>query len=144
MVALERLCLVVPATLVGARGVTERIMGLCEPFSAEDRILYATAVMEWLVNVVKHSYAGALGAYITIHVVPGSQSIELIIEDTGKGMPSGGFNAAPREFVIDAADVAQLPETGRGISIVKSVMDTVQYESVDGINRFTAVKRWRR
>ncbi len=134
----------VPATLLGARAVTERIMGLCEPFDAEDRVLYATAVMEWLVNVVKHSYADVLGAHITVHVVPGPDSIVLIIEDTGRGMPGDGFNAAPRELVFDAANVAQLPEAGRGIAIVKSVMDTVQYESAGGINRFTAVKRWSR
>jgi serine/threonine-protein kinase RsbW len=140
--AREPLRLVVPVTLLGARAATERIIGLCDQFDTETRALYGTAVMEWLVNVVKHSCADVPGAQVTVHVIPGPQSIELVIEDTGRGMPADRFDAAPREVNFDVTDVAQLPEAGMGIAIVKSVMDTVRYETVGGVNRFTAVRRW--
>jgi len=136
--------LMMPATLQDARAATESIVSLCDRFKTEDRALYGTAVMELLVNVVKHSYAAAPGAVVAIYVVSGPQSIELIIEDTGKGMLPERLTNAPRELSFDATDLAGLPEAGMGIAIVKSVMDTLQYESECGVNRLTAIKRWTR
>lgn len=136
--------LMMPATLQDARAATESIVKLCDRFKTEDRALYGTAVMELLVNVVKHSYACAPGAVVTIHVISGPHSIQLIIEDTGKGMLPGRLANAPHELSFDATDVAGLPEAGMGIAIVKSVMDTLQYETECGINRLTATKRWTR
>jgi serine/threonine-protein kinase RsbW len=81
---------------------------------------------------------------VAIYVVSGPQSIELIIEDTGKGMLPARLADAPRELSFDATDLAALPEAGMGIAIVKSVMDTLQYETECGVNRLTATKRWTR
>jgi serine/threonine-protein kinase RsbW len=133
-----------PATLLDARLTTERIVSLCERFGAVDRALYATAVMELLVNIVKHGYKSTSGAVVAINVALGPDSIELIIEDTGIGMQPGQLAAAPTELSFDAADLACLPESGMGIAIVKSVMDTLHYETHFGVNRLTAVKRWTR
>ena len=138
----EGLRLVFPATLADAREVTELVTRLCGRMSADERALYATAVMELLVNVVKHGYGNAADATITISAVPGPDAIELIIEDTGIGMPAGRFDAAPAEVDFDAGDLSRLPEAGLGLAIVKSVMDTVQYRHDRGGNRLTAMRRW--
>jgi serine/threonine-protein kinase RsbW len=140
----EPLHLVVPATLLDARAATERVVNLCGRFDIEDRALYGTAVMEWLVNVVKHSYAHTSGALITIHVVTGPEAIELEIEDTGVGMAPGQFEAAPCEVTFDQTDLAGLPESGMGLAIIKTVMDSVHYQSERGVNRLRAVRRWAR
>jgi len=140
----EPLRLVVPATLVDARAATEKLMHLCDRFDAEDRALYGTAVMEWLVNVVKHSYRDAQGGHITICAVAGAEAIELIVEDTGRGIPPGKFEAAPAEVLFDSEDLAAVPESGMGLAIIKSVMDTVRYISDRGVNRLIAVRRWQR
>jgi anti-sigma regulatory factor (Ser/Thr protein kinase) len=136
--------LVVPATLLDARVATEQIVGLCDRFNTEDRADYATAVMEWLVNVVKHSYAHASGAQIRICAVAGPEGIELIVEDSGQGMAPWKFDAAPSELNFDATDITRLPESGMGLAIIKSVMDSVRYHSDCGVNRLTAVRRWQR
>lgn len=140
----EPLRLVVPATLLDARAATERIVGLCDRFNIEDRADYATAVMEWLVNVVKHSYAHAPGAEIRICAIAGPEAIELMVEDSGQGMAPWKFDAAPSELNFDATDITKLPESGMGLAIIKSVMDSVRYHSDCGINRLTAVRRWQR
>jgi serine/threonine-protein kinase RsbW len=140
----EPLHLVVPATLPDAQAATERVVDLCGRFDIEERALYGTAVMEWLVNVVKHSYAHVSGAHITIYVAAGPEEIELRIEDTGVGMAPGQFEAAPSKVTFDETDVAALPENGMGLAIIKSVMDRVDYHSEHGVNRFTAVRRWAR
>jgi len=140
----EPLRLVVPATLLDVRAATERIVGLCDRFSTEDRADYATAVMEWLVNVVKHSYAHAPGAQIRICAIAGAEAIELMVEDSGEGMLPWKFEAAPSELDFDATDISRLPESGMGLAIIKSVMDSVRYHSDAGVNRLTAVRRWQR
>jgi serine/threonine-protein kinase RsbW len=133
---------VFPATLSDARTATQRVESLCGPFTEVDRALFVTAIMELLVNVVKHSYRDTPGATIGVRVVPGPHSIELIIEDTGIGMPPALFAAAPSEVRFDAADRSSIPESGLGLAIVKAVMDTVMYERDRGVNRLTAVRRW--
>lgn len=140
----EPLRLVVPATLLDARTATERIVSLCDRFNTEDRADYATAVMEWLVNVVKHSYANAPGAEIRICAVAGSDGIELMVEDRGQGMAPWKFEAAAAELKYDPTDIFKLPESGMGLAIIKSVMDSVRYHSDGGVNRLTAVRRWQR
>lgn len=140
----EPLRLVVPATLLDARAATERIVALCDRFNTEDRADFATAVMEWLVNVVKHSYAHALGAKIRICAMAGPDAIELMVEDSGQGMAPWKFEAAPSELEFDETDITRLPESGMGLAIIKSVMDSVRYHSDGGVNRLTAVRRWHR
>jgi serine/threonine-protein kinase RsbW len=135
---------VFPATLSDARAATQRVESLCGPFTEDDRALYGTAIMELLVNIVKHSYRESPGATISMRVVPGSDSITLVIEDSGIGMPPDVFAAAPCEVRFNAADWSSIPQSGMGIAIVKSVMDTVKYERDRGINRLTAVRRWLR
>lgn len=136
--------LVVPATLLDARVATERIVGLCDRFNTEDRADYATAVMEWLVNVVKHSYAHAPASEIRICAIAGPEAIELMVEDSGQGMAPWKFDAAPSALDFDATDITKLPESGMGLAIIKSVMDSVRYHSDCGVNRLIAVRRWQR
>ena len=136
--------LVVPATLLDARAATEKVVSLCGRFGAEDRARYGTAVMEWLVNVVKHSYGDGRRDQILIRAIAGPESIELIIEDTGQGMTPQAFDAAPSELSFDPSDLSTVPESGMGLTIIKSVMDSVQYHTECGVNRLTAVRRWQK
>jgi serine/threonine-protein kinase RsbW len=141
---LEPLLLVVPSTLEAARAATEKVVALCDRLDEQERALYGTAVMEWLVNVVKHSYRQVADGEITLRAVVGAEAIELMIEDTGTGMASWEFEAAPACVSFDESDLAGLPESGMGLAIIKSVMDRVWYQSDCGIHRLTAVKRWQR
>jgi anti-sigma regulatory factor (Ser/Thr protein kinase) len=140
----EPVHLVVPATLQDARAATEKVVSLCDRLGVEDRARYGTAVMEWLVNVVKHSYAHRPDAHIAIQVLVGPDAIELMVEDTGKGMEPSRFEAAPAEVRFDPSKLSSLPESGMGLAIIKSVMDSVRYQCEHGVNRLTAVRRWRR
>ena len=136
--------LVVPATLLDARAATERVVGLCGRFGVEDRARYGTAVMEWLVNIVKHSYGDGRSGQIEIRALAGPESIELMIEDTGRGMPAQVFDAAPQTLSFNPSDLSTVPVSGMGLTIIKAVMDSVHYHSERGVNRLTAVRRWQR
>lgn len=144
MNAIEPLHLIVPATLESARVATDRVLELCSALDEHDRATYAVAVMEWLVNVVKHSYRFDERGQIRIRASTSSEAIELVIEDTGRGMPSERFEAAPPRVRFNPDDIDALPESGMGLSIIKSSMDTVSYSSAEGVNRLVALRRWRR
>ena len=131
-----------PATLPAARNATERLMALGERFDAEDRALYETAVMEWLANIVKHSYVPADGGSFRLIAEAGPLELHLVIEDRGRGLSAAEFEAAPSRIEFDPDALADLPESGMGLAILKSVMDSVLYEQQQGINRLIAVKRW--
>jgi serine/threonine-protein kinase RsbW len=100
--------------------------------------------MEWLVNVVKHSYAHRAEGRIVIRALVGPDAIELIVEDTGHGMTPTSFDAAPDEVQFDPLNISTLPESGMGLAIIKSVMDSVRYQSEHGVNRLIAVRHWDR
>ncbi len=142
MTDMEHFQLIVPATIMDARIATDTISNLCARFNEEDLAMFSTALMEILVNVVKHSYRLAEKAHMTVRVVLGKESIKLIVEDVGCGMTTEQFDLAPNEVNFDPTSTLNLPEGGMGLAIVKSVMDGVQYEQIDGVNRLTAVRRW--
>ena len=140
--ATEQLHLLVPATLTAARAATKRILAICPCQDPQQRALYAVAVMEWLVNVVKHGYRFAENERIRISATVYGDGMELQIEDTGCGISTERFEAAPAEVHFDPEDIASLPESGMGLAIIKTVMDSVAYSSSDGVNRLVAVRRW--
>ncbi len=142
MSEVEQFQLIVPATILDARAATDTISNLCVRFSEEDLAMFSTALMEILVNVVKHSYRLADKAHMTVRVVFGKEAIKLVVEDVGCGMTTQQFDLAPHEVNFDPTSTVNLPEGGMGLAIVKSVMDGVQYEQVGGVNRLTAFRRW--
>lgn len=137
------LSLLVPATLKAARAATERLMVLGERFDDESRALYETAVMEWLANIVKHSYRSYESGSIRMVAQAGPQELHLVIEDRGSGLSVAQFEAAPAQIDFDPDVMADIPESGMGLAILKMVMDSVLYEQQRGINRLIAIKRWR-
>lgn len=134
--------LLVPATLAAARDATERVMALGERFDELDRALFETAVMEWLTNIVKHSYVPADRGSIRLVAQGGPLELHLVIEDRGRGLTAAEFEAAHSQIEFNPEKLADLPESGMGLAILKSVMDSVLYEQQRGINRLIAVKRW--
>lgn len=134
--------LLVPATLSAAREATERLMMLGERFDEDSRALYETAVMEWLANVVKHSYRSGGAGDIRLVAEAGPLELHLVIEDRGCGLSAAQFEAAPAQIGFDPDAIADLPESGMGLAILKMVMDSVLYEQQQGTNRLIAIKRW--
>ncbi|HWI41092.1 MAG TPA: ATP-binding protein [Verrucomicrobiae bacterium] len=80
---------------------------------------------EAMINAIKH--AGSLECDQTVHICINIQEDELFIKvfDTGQGFD---INAVPEP------NFDELEESGRGIFIIKSVMDNVHYRKIDGGN----------
>jgi serine/threonine-protein kinase RsbW len=123
-------------SLVGAA-----LRGICAsvPLSETEASQMEVCVVEIVNNAIKHSYHLQPGHPVDITVLLYPERIEFIVDNTGEPMREG--RSSRMDF--DPQDVQALPEGGMGLHIVKSIMDELIYESIDGTNTFRMSKRFR-
>jgi len=85
-------------------------------------------VVEAVTNAVKHAYGEKAGNEVRIVVSLGPDRITISVGD--KGSPMG--NIARPEPVGDRDHLENLPESGFGLFIIRSVMDLVSYGREEG------------
>lgn len=87
-------------------------------------------VVEVVNNAIKHSYHLQPEHDVEIDISLYPERIEFSVGNTGEPMKSS--EAARMDF--DPKNVRALPEGGMGLYIVRSVMDEVTYQCLDGVN----------
>ena len=100
-------------------GDTLRSLGVDEE-SVYDILLAAT---EACTNVVRHGGREAPGYVVVTSVGAGGCQVEVIDEGVGAVFPEPG----PREPAATA--IAQLPESGRGLAVMRACVDNVTLDS---------------
>ena len=94
--------------------------------SAIDRMSFETALVELAANVILHSRTGSgVQCDMTVAVVDGR--IEARLSDTG--LP-GEVELASRSMPDE------MSETGRGIPLIKALVDVVEYDHSDSRNHW--------
>lgn len=104
--------------------------------SEDDCTQLEICLMEALNNVIRHAYKETAGKLIEIDVLVADEKIIVTIFDTGLSRTS--TEKATLEF--DPDDIEHLPEGGMGLFIIESIMDSTEYLSEDGTNKYTMVK----
>lgn len=100
--------------------------------SARDRMSLDTAIIELAANVIQHANRGKpITATLTVIAFP--DRIEATLSDSGE---VGEVDIEGRS--MPAAD--ELAESGRGIALMKALVDTVEHRRVDGFNHWTLVR----
>ncbi len=110
-------------------------------FNEEDSNTIELCVAEALNNCVKHAYCNSSSAAITTELQIGADNLTINIIDTGNSMPDGMIENSGEELVFDPSDPDSLPEGGMGIIIMKQTMDSVLYNSQNGVNTLTLLKK---
>ncbi len=107
------------------------IRGVCHylPFNERATQNLELAVTEAVVNVVKHAYGSKKGNRVIVHVSYYADRITVEIIDAGSPMDPVLLHR-PEGDMIDP-----LKETGRGLFIIRSLMDEVSYESAGRMNK---------
>lgn len=82
---------------------------------------------EAVVNAIKHANAADPDKDIQIHISASDKEICIEVYDSGQGFDLS--SVADPNFEAD-----QLGEKGRGIFIIRSLMDSVEYRKTDGGN----------
>ena len=111
------------------------VEGLLEKHGLDKSVIadIAISVTEVVVNAIIHGNQSILEKVVTVTVEKTKTAIEIVIVDQGEG-----FNPEEVDNPIDDANL--LKEVGRGIFIVKSLMDDLKIEPSPNGTRFTLTK----
>lgn len=96
-------------------------------FSPEDSLLLELAIVEALTNIVEHG-AIPLGKWVVIDISVNERLLDICIEDEGSPIPPSVLDRAGPDFFAGGWDDPMcLPESGMGLSMIKTIMDRVEY-----------------
>lgn len=135
--------------------------GTLDAAAADDLRL---CVAEALNNCILHGYGGARGRPIRLRIEAGGDRIAVCIQDRGRAPPAELFDDpcgatddrhgdAARDPADAAADpaaggiggdrvaIADLPESGWGLMLMRTLLDRLRIETADGWNTLVMEKR---
>lgn len=99
-------------------------------------------VVEAVTNSIKHAYGNEAGQDVEVVFTLYADRLTIDVCDTGKPLDQNIMNKKNVSSLdVDLDDIANLPEGGRGIAIIKEIMDTVSYKSEKRKNVLTMAKR---
>ena len=128
--------LTVPAELLAVRELAAFLHETCAAGGLDEREVLdlELALVEAATNVVEHGYQGREGGAMTLQIRIAPREVALILIDEGKPAPEGTFTKC---HVVDwdALD-------GRGISIVQTCVDEIEYSTTGNRNRLSLRKRF--
>ena len=100
--------------------------------SDADRYSFETAIIELTTNVIRHGDTGSgISCLITVNVF--DDRIEALLIDTGKVV----------EIDLTAATMPdELSESGRGVPLIKALVDTLSYARVGDLNSWQFARKF--
>jgi sigma-B regulation protein RsbU (phosphoserine phosphatase) len=93
------------------------------------------AVEEAVVNVIDYAYPPGTEGDITVRAMANNQRLKLIISD--EGTP---FDPTEKALADTTLSAEERPVGGLGILLVRKLMDSINYEYIDGKNVLTLRK----
>lgn len=101
-------------------------------------------VAEAATNSICHAYHGIRGETVNVMLVADSDQLLIEVSDTGTPMPieqQRRLADRSKDPELPSVDRHSLPEGGRGLQIIRELMDQVSYTSDKNLNRLTMTKR---
>ena len=118
--------------------VAMSIRGICAitSLSSDDINRIELSLIEVVNNAIEHAYGGMAGNAIEVRLeLVVGRSIHIVVSDWGESMDKKQLNQSPK---LGSRNPTFFLESGRGLSIVKQLMDEVHYSvSEDGKNSFS-------
>ena len=98
------------------------------------RMRFETAVAEIAANIVEHGGSDHEARWLRLTLRAFRDRVEALFQDDGSGVDVAGLDAAlPGEWAT----------RGRGVALVRSMVDEFAYARSNGINHWLIVKRLR-
>lgn len=116
------------------------VTGIIKEMVKDEQELYLLelAVCEAVTNSIKHAYKGTSGNYVDLEINVSETELVFKIKDKGQSLGNGIL----RNIKIDEESICgNTCEGGRGIPLIKRIMDQVHYYSDDEENCLTMIKR---
>ena len=97
--------------------------------------------VEVLNNAIEHAYLNDTTKEITFALIISSNEISLTVIDSGLSIAPGTLEKEFDWSAFEQGDLDLLKTSGRGLQIVKDLMDEVSYWTDSGSNYFKMVKK---
>jgi serine/threonine-protein kinase RsbW len=119
------------------------VRALCEGSLDPDGLdAVELSLVEAINNVIKHGYHGQKGRDVQVAVGLQAEQIVIDVIDHAPPMPADALEQASNNpFTFDETDLADIPEGGMGLALIRMNMDEVEYLSNESENRLRMVKR---
>lgn len=113
-----------------------------ESLGAEGAGEVELCVVEAINNAIEHACGSRSGLLISVIARRTAEEISIEVSDQGEPMAAVILERAPPLAPnFDPTDLDALPERGFGLSIMKQVMDEISYDTKNGRNTLTLVRR---
>lgn len=104
-------------------------------FSEMEAFGIELCVVEAVTNAIEHAYGLVSGHEVKVACALGREGLEIRVCDRGTPMAPELLACAGREaFECDPGNLEDLSSRGRGLAIIKEIMDRVSYHSDGGEN----------
>lgn len=119
------------------------VRSLCEDvLGPEELDAVELSLVEAINNVIKHGYHGESGKDVQVSVALQAGQVVIEVIDHAPPMPPQVLEKDPEDpFAFDESDLANIPEGGMGLALIRMNMDDVEYHSDEAENRLRMVKR---
>ena len=116
-------------------GFVERV---CEALSFEPSTTMQMnlAIEEAVVNVMNYAYPEGTNGHINIEAQANNERLKFTITDNG-----APFDPTAKEKVDTSLSLSERPIGGLGIYLIRELMDSINYERVEGMNVLTLRKK---
>lgn len=127
--------LTVVATLENVRVLAAWLKNRCRSEGVVDALAFdlELALVEAANNCIEHGYAQTTIGSIGVAFEHSEDRVDVTLYDCGKAIPAGMLSEC-REVPLDSL-------SGRGMSIVRSCVDEIDYRSEGGLNVLVLTKR---
>jgi serine/threonine-protein kinase RsbW len=123
-------------------GMSVNRLCLAVSFSTIEAFNIELCVVEAITNSIRHCYGGKVGHEVKVVLTFTQEDIVLDICDIGPPMEPDILDRAVIQCpVSDDYDIENIAEGGRGLGIIKEIMDSVVYGSEKGENCLTLRKK---
>ena len=123
--------------------ISKTIRTLCAliPLSDIESDQVELCLVEAVNNSVEHAYGKQPGHDVEIVLTLHQERLVLEVCDVGTPMDKTRLESIDMSFQnFNLDDLDSIPEEGRGLPIMKAIMDSVTYQTQDGRNCLTMIK----
>ncbi len=112
------------------------------PFSEAEAYQVELCVVEAVNNCIEHAYGNQRGHQVEVVFALETDKLVIDVCDTGKSMDEKAIEKVDvSQLNIDPDNFHTMAEQGRGLPIMKQIMDTITYNTNDdGKNCLTLIK----
>lgn len=111
------------------------------PFSSIESCRIELCVVEAVNNSIIHAYNGDKRRKVEVGLSLFKDRLILDVIDTGSPLDPDRLKKANLAMFDNLADIDSVPENGRGLAVIKDVMDSTTYKTTGGKNRLRMIKK---